>query len=199
MAFSCCGVVQCCVYSDEALFSLFSLWCSERHLRTAAPGGAGLAGSLRSYSGVAFDHAEYVLPIAGVRQQCEMLVGAVLQRWRQNVRVLRCRLLLPRNWRTEYACDWRSGSLKGSPYFQLLDDDSWRRPTTGVDGPRRTRAHRRPTCREEVALAALRSVRRRSRAHRGALGFAPTAGGRRWPSCTIAAVAAAGHVLGRAN
>ena len=81
-AFSCCGVVQCCVYSDEALFSLFSLWCSEKHLRTAAPGGAGLAGSLRSYSGVAFDHAEYVLPIAGVRQQCEMLVGAVLQRRR---------------------------------------------------------------------------------------------------------------------
>ena len=46
----------------------------------------------------------------------------------------------------------------------------------GVDGPRRTRAHRRPTCREEVALAALRSVRRRSRAHRGARGFAPTVG-----------------------
>ena len=50
-------------------------------------------------------------------------------------------------------------------------------------GPRVTRAHRRPTCREEVALAALRSVRRRSRARRGVRGFAPTAGGRRWPSC----------------
>ena len=132
MAYSCCGVVQCFVYSDKPLFSLSSLWCSERHLRTAAPGGAGLADSLRSYSGVAFDHAEYVLPIAGVRQQCEMLVGAVLQRRGQSVRVLRCRLLLPRNWRTEYACGWRSGSLKGSPYFQLLDDDSWRRPTTGA-------------------------------------------------------------------
>ena len=82
------------MYSDEALFSLFSLWCSERHLRTAAPGGAGLAGSLRSYSGVAFDHAEYVLPIAGVRQQCEMLVGAVLQRRGSIVRVVCCRLLM---------------------------------------------------------------------------------------------------------
>ena len=42
----------------------------------------GLRAAFGVSSGVAFDHAEYVLPIAGVRQQCEMLVGAVLQRRR---------------------------------------------------------------------------------------------------------------------
>ena len=59
-------------------------------------------------------------------------------------------------------------------------------------GPRVTRARRRPTCREETALSALRSVRRRSMARRGVRGFAPTAGRRRWPSCN--ARPAAAHV-----
>ena len=48
-------------------------------------------------SGVAFDRADDVLPIASVRQQCEMLVGAVLQRRGSIVRVVRCRLLVPRD------------------------------------------------------------------------------------------------------
>ena len=57
----------------------------------------GLRAAFGVSSGVAFDRADDVLPIAGVRQQCEMLVGAVLQRWAQSVRVLHSRLLVPRN------------------------------------------------------------------------------------------------------
>ena len=57
----------------------------------------GLRAAFGVSSGVAFDRADDVLPIASVRQQCEMLVGAVLQRRGQSVRVLRCRLRVPRN------------------------------------------------------------------------------------------------------
>ena len=53
---------------------------------------------------------------------------------------------------------------------------------TGAHGPRVTLARRRPARREGAVLVALRSVRRRPRARRGARGFVPTAGGRRWPS-----------------
>ena len=34
VAYSCCSIVQCCVYSDEPLFSLF---CSEKHLQQCGP------------------------------------------------------------------------------------------------------------------------------------------------------------------